>query len=127
MVFLIQVNIDNLEEYISLVVAATVKTGITRQMEAFRAGFNQVIISYSFSFFRYFSSFFCNFLLMFTFSNSQVFDISALQIFSPIELDYMLCGHRELWEVQILSLRFRFLSECYMKYCIVLTFYTTAG
>lgn len=37
-----QVDINNLEEYISLVVDATVKTGIQRQMEAFRAGFNQV-------------------------------------------------------------------------------------
>lgn len=39
---LLQVDINNLEEYISLVVDATVKTGIIRQMEAFRAGFNQV-------------------------------------------------------------------------------------
>ncbi|XP_039138135.1 E3 ubiquitin-protein ligase UPL3 isoform X2 [Dioscorea cayenensis subsp. rotundata] len=62
------VDIDNLEEYISLVVDATVKTGITRQMDAFRAGFN------------------------------QVFDITTLQIFSPQELDYLLCGRRELWE-----------------------------
>lgn len=62
------VSIDNLEEYISLVVAATVKTGITRQMEAFKAGFN------------------------------QVFDISSLQIFTPNELDHLLCGQRELWE-----------------------------
>jgi len=38
----LQVNINNLEEYISLVVDATVKAGITHQMEAFRAGFNQV-------------------------------------------------------------------------------------
>lgn len=37
-----QVDIYNLEEYISLVVDATVKTGMMRQMEAFRAGFNQV-------------------------------------------------------------------------------------
>lgn len=37
-----QVDINNLEEYISMVVEATVKTGILRQMEAFRAGFNQV-------------------------------------------------------------------------------------
>lgn len=35
-------DIHNLEEYISLVVDATVKTGIMRQMEAFRSGFNQV-------------------------------------------------------------------------------------
>ncbi|GMP64288.1 hypothetical protein CsSME_00025634 [Camellia sinensis var. sinensis] len=66
------VNINNLELYISLVVDATVKTGITRQMEAFRAGFN------------------------------QVFDISTLQIFSPHELDYLLCGRRELWEAETL-------------------------
>ena len=39
---LLQVDINNLEEYISLVVDATVKAGIVRQMEAFRAGFNQV-------------------------------------------------------------------------------------
>ncbi|XP_011046694.1 PREDICTED: E3 ubiquitin-protein ligase UPL3-like isoform X1 [Populus euphratica] len=64
----LQVDIHNLEEYISLVVDATVKTGIMRQMEAFRAGFN------------------------------QVFDISSLQLFTPQELDYLLCGRRELWE-----------------------------
>ncbi|XP_042493739.1 E3 ubiquitin-protein ligase UPL3-like [Macadamia integrifolia] len=66
------VDINNLEEYISLVVDATVKTGIMRQKEAFRAGFN------------------------------QVFDISSLQIFSPSELDYLLCGRRELWEAETL-------------------------
>lgn len=38
-----QVDINSLEEYISLVVDATVKTGIVRQIEAFRAGFNQVV------------------------------------------------------------------------------------
>ncbi|XP_038982263.1 E3 ubiquitin-protein ligase UPL3-like [Phoenix dactylifera] len=64
------VNINNLEEYISLVVDATVKTGIMRQIEAFRAGFN------------------------------QVFDISSLQIFSPHELDYLICGRRQLWEAE---------------------------
>lgn len=51
---------------------ATVKTGILRQMEAFRTGFN------------------------------QVFDITTLQIFSPHELDYLLCGRRELWEAETL-------------------------
>ncbi|XP_077246615.1 E3 ubiquitin-protein ligase UPL3-like [Tasmannia lanceolata] len=66
------VDIYNLEDYISLVVDATVKTGIARQMEAFRAGFN------------------------------QVFDITSLQIFSPHELDYLLCGRRELWEAETL-------------------------
>ncbi|GJU58363.1 E3 ubiquitin protein ligase UPL3 [Tanacetum coccineum] len=63
------VDLNNLDEYISMVADATVKTGITRQMEAFRAGFN------------------------------QVFDISALQIFTPSELDYLLCGRGELWEL----------------------------
>ncbi|PWA53966.1 ubiquitin-transferase [Artemisia annua] len=72
------VNINNLEEYVSLVVSATVKTGITRQMEAFRAGFN------------------------------QVFDISALQIFSPDELDYLVCGHTELWEADKLVEHIKF-------------------
>ncbi|PIA57405.1 hypothetical protein AQUCO_00600259v1 [Aquilegia coerulea] len=66
------VDINNLEEYVSLVVDATVKSGIMRQVEAFRAGFN------------------------------QVFDISSLQIFSPNELDYLLCGRRELWEAETL-------------------------
>ncbi|GMJ00653.1 KAKTUS, UBIQUITIN-PROTEIN LIGASE 3 [Hibiscus trionum] len=66
------VDINNLEEYISLVVDATVKSGIMRQMEAFRAGFN------------------------------QVFDIASLQIFTPQELDYLLCGRRELWEAETL-------------------------
>ncbi|XP_057966486.1 E3 ubiquitin-protein ligase UPL3 [Malania oleifera] len=66
------VDISNLEEYVSVVVDATVKTGILRQMESFRAGFN------------------------------QVFDISSLQIFSPHELDYLLCGRRELWEAETL-------------------------
>jgi E3 ubiquitin-protein ligase TRIP12 len=28
----------------------------------------------------------------------QVFDVTSLQIFSPHELDYLICGRRELWE-----------------------------
>ncbi|KAK6916719.1 HECT domain [Dillenia turbinata] len=72
------VDINNLEEYISLVVDATVKTGIIRQMEAFRAGFN------------------------------QVFDISSLQIFSPDELDNLLCGRRELWDADTLADHIKF-------------------
>lgn len=46
----LQVDLNNLEEYISLVVDASVKTGITRQMEAFRAGFNQVFFLNPFPF-----------------------------------------------------------------------------
>ncbi|KAK4345454.1 hypothetical protein RND71_035630 [Anisodus tanguticus] len=66
------VDLSNLEEYISLVVDATVKTGIRQQMEAFRSGFN------------------------------QVFDYSTLQIFSHSELDHLLCGRRELWKPETL-------------------------
>ncbi|KAG9147473.1 hypothetical protein Leryth_007279 [Lithospermum erythrorhizon] len=66
------VDIYNLEEYISLVVDATVRNGIGRQIESFRSGFN------------------------------QVFDISTLQIFSPHELDYLLCGRREMWKAESL-------------------------
>ncbi|XP_057456554.1 E3 ubiquitin-protein ligase UPL3 [Lotus japonicus] len=72
------VDISNLEEYISLVVDATVKTGIMRQIEAFRAGFN------------------------------QVFDISSLQIFTPEELDYLLCGRREMWKTETLADHIKF-------------------
>ncbi|ERN00443.1 hypothetical protein AMTR_s00100p00119160 [Amborella trichopoda] len=72
------VDIHNLDEYITLVVDATVRTGIMRQMEAFRAGFN------------------------------QVFDITSLQIFTPTELDYLLCGRRELWEPETLADHIKF-------------------
>ncbi|CAN6242342.1 unnamed protein product [Urochloa humidicola] len=72
------VDIYNLEEYISLVVDATVKTGIMRQVEALKAGFN------------------------------QVFEVSSLQIFSPQELDYMICGCRELWEPEVLLEHIKF-------------------
>ncbi|WOG84167.1 hypothetical protein DCAR_0103348 [Daucus carota subsp. sativus] len=72
------VDINNLEEYISLAVDATVRVGIFKQLEAFRAGFN------------------------------QVFDIAALQIFSPDELDYLLCGRRELWKMESLADHIKF-------------------
>ncbi|XP_010436956.1 PREDICTED: E3 ubiquitin-protein ligase UPL3-like [Camelina sativa] len=72
------VDITNLEEYISLVVDATVKRGVARQIDAFRSGFN------------------------------QVFDITSLQIFTPSELDYLLCGRRELWEAETLTEHIKF-------------------
>lgn len=34
----------------------------------------------------------------------QVFQLSSLQIFSEDELDYLLCGRRELWAVSLWSL-----------------------
>nr|KAJ0207794.1 hypothetical protein LSAT_V11C500237550 [Lactuca sativa] len=51
---------------------------ITRQLEAFRVGFN------------------------------QVFEASSLQIFSPSELDYLLCGRREMWEPDTLVEHIKF-------------------
>ncbi|CAH8338587.1 unnamed protein product [Eruca vesicaria subsp. sativa] len=72
------VDINSLEDYISLVVDATVKRGVARQIEAFRSGFN------------------------------QVFDIKSLQIFTPSELDYLLCGRRELWEADTLVEHIKF-------------------
>jgi len=32
----------NLEDYVSLIVDATVRSGISRQVEAFKSGFNKV-------------------------------------------------------------------------------------
>ncbi|XP_059667702.1 E3 ubiquitin-protein ligase UPL4 isoform X2 [Cornus florida] len=61
------VNIANLEEYVSLIVDATINAGISRQVEAFKSGFN------------------------------QVFPIKHLQVFTEEELEHLLCGECELW------------------------------
>ncbi|KAJ8899755.1 hypothetical protein K2173_019455 [Erythroxylum novogranatense] len=61
------VTMDNLEEYLSRVVDATIHTGISRQVEAFKSGFN------------------------------QVFPIKHLQIFREEEVEHLLCGQRDLW------------------------------
>jgi len=58
---------SNLEEYISLVVDATINSGISRQVEAFKSGFN------------------------------QVFPIEHLQIFTEKELERLLCGEHDSW------------------------------
>ncbi|KAL3531894.1 hypothetical protein ACH5RR_005415 [Cinchona calisaya] len=62
------VNMSNLEEYVSFVVDATIRTGISRQVEAFKSGFD------------------------------QVFPIRHLQLFTEEELERLLCGERELWD-----------------------------
>lgn len=69
----ILVNIDNVEEYVSLVVDATIKTGVMSQIEAFRTGFNQVL------------------------------PLSSLQIFTENELDYLFCGVHNLWVAETLT------------------------
>ncbi|KAL5546226.1 hypothetical protein UlMin_005913 [Ulmus minor] len=61
------VNTRNLEDYISLTVDATVGAGISRQVEAFKSGFN------------------------------QVFPVEQLQIFTEEELEHLLCGEQDSW------------------------------
>lgn len=61
------VNIHNLEEYVSLVIDATIKDGISRQVQAFKSGFN------------------------------EVFPLKSLQIFTEDELERVLCGEQETW------------------------------
>ncbi|XP_050381252.1 E3 ubiquitin-protein ligase UPL4 [Argentina anserina] len=61
------VNSMNLEDYVSLMTDATINSGIFRQVEAFKSGFN------------------------------QVFPIEHLQIFTEEELEHLLCGERDSW------------------------------
>ncbi|XP_024982786.1 E3 ubiquitin-protein ligase UPL4 isoform X2 [Cynara cardunculus var. scolymus] len=67
------VNATNLEEYIDLVVDATINSGISRQMDAFKSGFD------------------------------QVFQMKHLQIFTDEELERLLCGESETWNSNQLS------------------------
>ncbi|XP_047316490.1 E3 ubiquitin-protein ligase UPL4-like [Impatiens glandulifera] len=61
------VNLSNLEEYVNLVVEATIGDGISKQIEAFKSGFNQVFL------------------------------IKHLRIFTEEELEHLLCGERRQW------------------------------
>ncbi|XP_043700605.1 E3 ubiquitin-protein ligase UPL4 isoform X1 [Telopea speciosissima] len=61
------VNMNNLEEFISLTVDATVNSGIYKQVEAFKSGFN------------------------------QVFPVKSLQVFTEEELERLLCGEQDAW------------------------------
>ncbi|KAL3613951.1 E3 ubiquitin-protein ligase upl3 [Castilleja foliolosa] len=72
------VDASNLGDYVAHVVDATIGIGIMRQIDAFRSGFN------------------------------QVFDISTLRIFTPSELDYLLCGLKELWKAESLADHIKF-------------------
>eukprot|EP01018_Ginkgo_biloba_P024668 Gb_07122 [translate_table: standard] len=86
----IMVDINSLEEYVSLVVDATVKTGIMPQMEAFREGFNQMGQCQL-----------CHICCM-------VFPLAFLQIFSENELETLLCGGCDLWAAQTLADHIKF-------------------
>ncbi|KAI3474020.1 hypothetical protein Pfo_028808 [Paulownia fortunei] len=61
------VNLYNLEEYVTFMVDATTKSGISTQVEAFKSGFN------------------------------QVFPIRHLKVFTEEELERLLCGEHVLW------------------------------
>ncbi|KAF3538720.1 hypothetical protein F2Q69_00018299 [Brassica cretica] len=64
------VNLDNLEEYVKAIIAnATICDGIQKQVEAFRSGFN------------------------------KVFPIEHLKIFNEEELETLLCGERDLFNM----------------------------
>ncbi|XP_027935791.1 E3 ubiquitin-protein ligase UPL4-like [Vigna unguiculata] len=67
------VNIRNLEDYVSLIVDATVKSGISRQVKAFESGFN------------------------------QVFSIEHIRIFNEEELERMFCGESDSWAINDLE------------------------
>ncbi|MCE3052106.1 E3 ubiquitin-protein ligase upl4 [Datura stramonium] len=61
------VDLSNLEEYVLLIVDATLNSGISRQIGAFKSGF------------------------------AQVFPISHLQVFTEDELERLLCGECGIW------------------------------
>ncbi|XP_023527252.1 E3 ubiquitin-protein ligase UPL4-like isoform X1 [Cucurbita pepo subsp. pepo] len=61
------VNTKNLEDYVSLVADATLYSGISTQIEAFKSGFN------------------------------QVFPIEHLQVFTAEELERLICGEQDSW------------------------------
>ncbi|KAL0309763.1 UNVERIFIED_CONTAM: E3 ubiquitin-protein ligase UPL4 [Sesamum radiatum] len=63
------VNLYNLEQYITLMVDATTKSGIARQVEAFKSGFD------------------------------QVFPVRHLKVFTEEELERLLCGEHVLWNL----------------------------
>ncbi|KAH9322123.1 hypothetical protein KI387_016762, partial [Taxus chinensis] len=69
----IWVSMDNLDEYVSLAVDATIKTGIMRQIDALQRGFNQVL------------------------------PITTLQVFTENEMDTLLCGVPDLWAAEMLT------------------------
>ncbi|KAG8067005.1 hypothetical protein GUJ93_ZPchr0005g15678 [Zizania palustris] len=61
------VTLDTLEEYVSSVADATLSSGISKQIEAFKSGID------------------------------EVFDLKALQMFSEDEMERILCGEQDAW------------------------------
>uniref|UniRef100_A0A804PS09 HECT domain-containing protein n=2 Tax=Zea mays TaxID=4577 RepID=A0A804PS09_MAIZE len=67
------VTLDSLDEYVSLVVYATLKSGIAKQIEAFKSGIN------------------------------EVFDLKALKMFTEEEMERILCGEQDAWDLKNLE------------------------
>ncbi|KAJ1261374.1 hypothetical protein BS78_09G024900 [Paspalum vaginatum] len=61
------VTLESLEEYVSLVVDATVKSGIAKQIEAFKSGINEVLA------------------------------LKTLKMFTEEEMERILCGEQDAW------------------------------
>uniref|UniRef100_A0ACD5TY79 Uncharacterized protein n=1 Tax=Avena sativa TaxID=4498 RepID=A0ACD5TY79_AVESA len=61
------VTLDNLEEYVHLLVDATLKSGIAKQMEAFKSAIN------------------------------EVFALKTLRMFNEEEMERILCGEQDAW------------------------------
>ncbi|KAK3038394.1 hypothetical protein RJ639_030560 [Escallonia herrerae] len=89
------VNMNNLEEYVTYVVDATINSGISRQVEAFKSGFNQLIALLEGD-------------LVTHLLNLQVLPIRHLQIFTEEELERLLCGEREIWNANDLMDHIKF-------------------
>ncbi|OEL17672.1 E3 ubiquitin-protein ligase UPL4 [Dichanthelium oligosanthes] len=67
------VTLDSLEEYVSLVVDATLKSGIAKQIEAFKSGIN------------------------------EVFALKTLKMFTEEEMERILCGEQDAWALKNLE------------------------
>ncbi|XP_020395487.1 E3 ubiquitin-protein ligase UPL4 [Zea mays] len=67
------VTLDSLDQYVSLVVYATLKSGIAKQIEAFKSGIN------------------------------EVFDLKALKMFTEEEMERILCGEQGAWDLKNLE------------------------
>ncbi|RVW39674.1 E3 ubiquitin-protein ligase UPL4 [Vitis vinifera] len=98
--FLLLVTMTNLEEYVSLLVDTTINAGISRQVEAFRSGFNQF---YQLEYSKYKITRCNEDVLVSNFCPVEIdvdfhgFPIKHLQIFTEEELEKLLCGERDSW------------------------------
>ena len=95
------VTLDSLDEYVSLVVYATLKSGIAKQIEAFKSGINEVCLSYNGIELNEFFLCYAKNKYKFRFYNLQVFDLKALKMFTEEEMERILCGEQGAWDVRV--------------------------